>query len=75
MNVTAVASTTLATVAYDDEGGILQLKFRSGAVYRYFGVPPEVHASLVRASSKGRYFNEEIRERFQHIRVGKAGGA
>lgn len=75
MNVIAVASTTLATVAYDDAGGILQLEFRSGAVYRYVGVPPEVHAGLVRASSKGRYFNEQIRERFAHIRVGAAGEA
>lgn len=62
MNVTVVVSTALATVAYDDAGGILQLEFRSGATYRYFDVPAEAHGCLLRASSKGRYFNAEIRE-------------
>jgi hypothetical protein len=75
MNVTVVPSTTLATVAYDYAGGVLQLEFRSGAVYRYFGVPTEAHDGLLRASSKGRYFNEEIRERFRHVRVVTAGKA
>ena len=69
MKVTAVVSTTLATVAYDRAGDILQLEFRSGTVYRYYGVPGEVHDGLLRASSKGRYFNGEIRKRFRHVRV------
>lgn len=69
MNVTVIASTTLARVAYDDAGGVLQLEFCSGAVYRYFGVPEEVHERLLRACSRGRYFNREIRKRFRHVRV------
>ena len=75
MNVTAVVSTTLATVAYDHAGHVLQLKFRSGAAYRYFGVPAEVHDGLLQASSKGRYFNREIRERFRHVHIVTAGEA
>lgn len=73
MDVTVVVSTTLAGVAYDHAGNILQLEFRSGAVYRYFGVPAGVHEGLLRASSKGRYFNREIRERFRHIHIVTAG--
>lgn len=69
MNLTAVVSTTLATVAYDDAIRMLQLKFRSGAVYRYFDVPVETSEGLMRACSKGRYFNEQIREHFRHVRV------
>ena len=75
MNVTAVVSTTLATVGYDRAGHILQLEFRSGAVYRYFGVPAEVHNGLLRASSIGRYFNREIREGFRHVHIVTAGEA
>jgi hypothetical protein len=75
MDVTAVVSTTLATVAYDDAGGILQLEFRSRALYRYFGVPAEVYEGLLQARSKGRYFNREIRERFRHVCVVTAGKA
>lgn len=66
MNVTAVESTTLATVAYDEVRELLQLEFRSPAIYQYFGVPAAVHESLLRAPSKGSYFNQVIRGRFPY---------
>jgi len=66
MNVTAVESTTLATVAYDDARELLQLEFRSRAIYQYFGIPLAVHAALLRAPSKGSYFNRVIRGRFPY---------
>jgi hypothetical protein len=66
MNVTAVDSTTLAMVAYDDARELLRLEFRSRAIYQYFGVPAAVHAALLRAPSKGRYFNRVIRGRFPY---------
>ena len=69
MNVTAVESTTLATVAYDDVRELLQLEFRSLAIYQYFGVPAAVHAALLRAPSKGSYFNRVIRGRFPYSLV------
>ena len=43
MLATAVDSTTLAAIAYDGAAQLLWLEFRSRAVYRYSGVPPEVH--------------------------------
>jgi len=66
MRVTAVESTTLVTVSYDDDRELLQLEFCSRAVYQYFGVPAVVHRSLLDASSKGRYFNQAIRRRFPY---------
>jgi hypothetical protein len=66
MNVTAVESTALATVAYDDARKLLQLEFRSRAIYRYSGVPPAVHAALLCAPSQGSYFNRVIRGRFRY---------
>ncbi len=69
MDTTAVASTTLATVAYDGIRKLLQLKFRSRAVYCYFGVPAAVHEALLAAPSKGNYFNQAIRGRYAYIRV------
>jgi hypothetical protein len=75
MCVTAVESTALAVVVYDEARKLLQLEFRSRTVYRYFGVPARVQEDLLRAPSQGRYFNAEIRGRFRHVRVGKAGEA
>jgi hypothetical protein len=66
MNITAVESTTLATVGYDDARELLQLEFRSRALYRYFDVPAAVHEALLRALSKGSYFNRAIRGRFPY---------
>lgn len=57
---------------YDDTREILQLEFRSHAIYRYFGVPGSVYESLVTAPSKGRYFNGAIRGHFPHFLASKA---
>jgi lysyl-tRNA synthetase class 2 len=75
MRFTAVESTTLAVVACDEARELLQLEFCSRALYRYFGVPAKAHEGLLRAPSRGRYFNTEIRGRFRHARVAKAGEA
>jgi KTSC domain-containing protein len=69
MDITAVVSTTLSTVAYDDNRHLLQLEFCSRAVYHYFGVPAAVHEALLGAPSKGSYFNQAIRGRYPYVRV------
>jgi len=69
MQPNAVESTTLAAVAYDAGGELLQLEFRDRAIYQYFGVPAEVHDALLRAPSKGEYFNRVIRGHFPYARV------
>ena len=66
MHAAAVESTTVASVAYDASRELLQIEFRDRTVYRYFGVPAEVHDALMRAHSKGRCFNSLIRGRFDY---------
>jgi len=66
MRVTAVESTTLVTVSYDEARELLQLEFCSRAIYQYFSVPAAVHQWLLDASSKGRYFNQAIRGHFPY---------
>jgi hypothetical protein len=50
----------------------LQLEFRSGAIYLYFGVPSAVFEGLLSASSKGKYFNQIIGGRFPYALSSKA---
>ena len=69
MRITAVESTTLAAVAYDQTLTLLQLEFCSGAVYQYFDVPDAVHQALLQSPSKGSYFNQTIRSRFSYRRI------
>ena len=64
-----VQSTTLASAGHDAKSAILELRFRNGAVYQYFSVPQGVYRNLLRASSKGGYFNQNIRGRYPYQRV------
>jgi len=69
MKPIAVESTTLATVAYDANGKLLQLEFRDRTGYQFFEVPADVHEALLHAPSKGSYFNSAIRGRFTYARM------
>jgi hypothetical protein len=66
MRVSAVESSTLATVAYDEARELLQLEFCKRTFYEYVGVPAAVHQALLGAPSKGTYFNQAIRGRFPY---------
>ena len=59
----------LATVAYDEDGELLRLEFRTRAVYFYFAVSSQVHQALLGATSKGIYFNQVIRGRYRFVRI------
>ena len=67
----AVESTTLKSMGYEGESQILEIEFQSGAVYQYLDVPEAVYEGLRRAGSKGRYFNDEIRDDYAFVRVAK----
>jgi hypothetical protein len=69
MYVTAVDSSTLATIAYDRTRELLQLEFTSRALYQYSGVPAAVYQGLLSATSKGNYFNRAIRGKFPFRRI------
>jgi len=64
-----VSSEVLRSVGYDATRRILEAEFTSGAVYRYSGVPPEVHEGLMAADSHGHYFNAYIRDQYRYDRV------
>ena len=64
-----VDSSTLLRVGYRPDSATLELTFTTGKVYQYLEVPPRIHAGLMRAESKGRYFNRHIRPRFAYRRV------
>ncbi|UQA60926.1 KTSC domain-containing protein [Polyangium aurulentum] len=59
-----VRSTSLCSVGYDPTTETLDVEFRDERVYRYRGVPPEVHAGLLAAPSLGRFFLAHIRGKY-----------
>ncbi|MET3807502.1 hypothetical protein ABIB25_004528 [Nakamurella sp. UYEF19] len=63
-----VSGSTVASIGYDPSTAVLQLEFVSGDVYSYFLVPASVHRALMGSPSKGRFFGEHIRDRYQFER-------
>jgi hypothetical protein len=64
-----VVSSVLAEVGYDASLRTLEILFKSGAIYLYYFVPPEVHRGLMCAASHGTYFNQEIKRVYEHHRI------
>lgn len=69
---TPVESRSLASVGYDAKARVLVVEFRDGGLYRYREVPREVFDGLMTAASKGRYFLERIRGKYDYERVREA---
>ena len=69
-----VESSTIATVGYDEEQRIMEIVFSDGRVYHYLEVPPERVLSLLRAESKGRFLNSDIKPHFRYWAVGRRWG-
>jgi hypothetical protein len=51
------------------EKKVLEVRFCNGGLYQYLDVPEPVLAELMRASSKGRFFNQRIRGRYPVVRL------
>ncbi len=69
LNVTAVESSTLRTIGYDESLALLRLEFQSRVVYEYFEVPVVVFESLLSAASVGACFNAMVRGCFRYEQV------
>jgi lysyl-tRNA synthetase class 2 len=64
-----VESTAISDIRYEDDRQKLYVTFSDGGAYVYVGVPGEVHRSFVEADSKGRFFADQIRDRFPYNRL------
>ena len=61
---TATQSSFVHRVCYDAKRANLILLLNT-TYYAYCGVPVETHSALIRSSSKGRFFNSYIKNRFR----------
>ncbi|MEM8642698.1 MAG: KTSC domain-containing protein [Cyanobacteria bacterium P01_G01_bin.54] len=71
MNRTSVQSSHLSSVGYDFDRHILEIEFRGGEVYQYFGVPEWEYNGLMAASSHGQYLDRQIKKGpYRYVQVG-----
>lgn len=61
------ASTAVSKAEYDEDAQELELWFTGDTQpYVYHDVPDDVYFDLLDAESKGRFFADRIRDRFDH---------
>ena len=69
MNRKGVASSNLESVGYDPGLRVLEVKFRSGGLYRYFDVSQDEYDGLMAAESHGKYLAARIKGRYMYAEV------
>lgn len=60
-----LASSNIASVAYDKEKMALEVEFHNGTIYRYLDVPEKVYVGLLNAPSHGAYLMHEVKGKFR----------
>ena len=64
-----VSSSAIRALAYEPTTQNLVVEFvRASARYIYLRVSPEVFTEFATASSKGQFFNRNIRDRYSFVR-------
>ena len=59
-----VNSSAMNRVEYDKPARRLDIWFTATGRYSYYGVPIGIYLGLLNSASKGRYFNDNIRDQF-----------
>ena len=62
MTIQIINSSALVEADYDVESHTLTVEFTSGKRYKYHGVPDTVNKKFMKASSKGTFFANRIRD-------------
>jgi hypothetical protein len=60
-----VISTAIVAIGYDEQNMRLKITFQQGHTYDFCRVPKHIFEGLHRASSKGTYYNLQIKDRYQ----------
>ena len=67
--VRTMPSTVIADFEYDVELKELTVRFTSGRIYRYAGVPEATADEFSQVRSKGAFFNRRIRDQFPYTEL------
>ena len=59
-----VRSSAIGAVGYDPHVMRMQIRFVQGHTYTFCGVPQSIFDGLLSASSKGKYYERYIRDKY-----------
>ena len=69
MDRISVRSSNIRSVGYDPESSTLEVEFNTGSIYQYSNVTESEYEGLMNATSKGRYLNRNIKDRYQDTKI------
>ncbi len=70
MNREYIESSMITSIGYDPNCSILEVEFKSGAVWQYFDYPEFLWYEFRNSESKGKFFHREIKNQYSENRVG-----
>jgi hypothetical protein len=65
MQMIPVRSSAIRAIGYEPDTRRMKIAFAEGHSYDFCRVPQHVYDAFMRASSKGTYYNDHIRDRYQ----------
>ena len=63
------SSEAVEDISYDETSQRMRVTFTTGRVYDYLDVPIEEYEAFAAAESLGRYFNANIRDKYEYSEV------
>ena len=69
MELRNVTSSNLTQVGYDNNRNVLRVVFATGAAYDYHNVDEQMYRHLLQSPSKGRFFHQYIKNRYNYEAV------
>ena len=64
-----VDSSMINKYVYNFATNTLKVEFNSGALYEYANVEAGLYDDLCKSESVGKFFNEKIKNNFEHIQL------
>ena len=64
-----VDSSMINKYVYNFATKTLKVEFKSGSLYEYNNVDPTLYDELCKSESTGKFFNEKIKNNFEHIQL------
>lgn len=64
-----VQSSSITSIGYAAQTQTLEVEFKNGSVYQYFGVPAAIYQGLMTAESHGHYLDQYVKKAGYRYRV------
>jgi KTSC domain len=68
MEMVRVNSSAISAVGYDENSRRMKIRFKQGDTYDFCRVPSNIFQGLLSARSKGTYYNDHIRDKYQTLK-------